>query len=204
MEWQVRAESSLFYYRYGSFETKAHGMILICEDCRRDEIAKQIIRQTMWSRKSLLKEQYSETNKPVRYSRSPIKLRAQYEHVYLTTPALLATSLKRIYNEEETIETTIDDGERAYNPKEGNWVDWPNRYFLNPAFDILLLVYFFSAAKGLRHLLMGEWADHFSELKYILCVHQEDLEVAKMYPDVTGMKEVSMYVYRPDEDSEED
>ena len=43
-----------------------------------------------------------------------------------------------------------------------------------------------------------------SELKYILCVHQEDLEVAKMYPDVTGMKEVSMYVYRPDEDSEED
>ena len=51
---------------------------------------------------------------------------------------------------------------------------------------------------------MGEWADHISELKYILCVHQEDLEVAKMYPDVTGMKEVSMYVYRPDEDSEED
>lgn len=204
MEWQVRAESSLFYYRYGSFETKAHGMILICEDCRRDDVAKQIIRQTMWSRKSLLKEQYSETDKPVRYSRSPIKLRAQYEHVYLTTPALLATSLKRIYDEEETIETTIDYGERVYNPKEGNWVDWPKRYFLNPAFDILLLVYFFSAAKSLQHLLMGEWADHISELKYILCVHQEDLEVAKMYPDVTGMKEVSMYVYRPDEDSEED
>ena len=111
MEWQVRAESSLFYYRYGSFETKAYGMILICEDCGRVEIAKQIIRQTMWSRKSLLKEQYSETNKPVRYSRSPIKLRAQYEHVYLMTPTLLATSLKRIYDEEETIETTIDDGE---------------------------------------------------------------------------------------------
>ena len=204
MEWQVRAESSLFYYRYGSFETKAHGMILICEDCGRVEIAKQIIRQTMWSRKSLLKEQYSETDKPVRYSRSPIKLRAQYEHVYLTTPTMLATSLKRIYDEEETIETTIDDGERVYNPKEGNWVDWPKRYFLNPAFDILLLVYFFSAAKSLQHLLMGEWADHFSELEYVLCVYREDLEVARMYPDVTEMKEVSMYVYRPDENSEED
>lgn len=124
--------------------------------------------------------------------------------MYLTTPTLLATSLKRIYDEEETIETTIDDGERAYNSKEGNWVDWPNRYFLNPAFDILLLVYFFSAAKNLQHLLMGEWADHFSELKYILCVHQEDLEVVRMYPDVTEMKEVSVYVYRPDENSEED
>lgn len=34
MEWQVRAEGSLFYTRYGSYETKATGMILICEDGR--------------------------------------------------------------------------------------------------------------------------------------------------------------------------
>ena len=32
MDWQLRAESSLFYYKYGSFKTKADGMILICED----------------------------------------------------------------------------------------------------------------------------------------------------------------------------
>ena len=48
MDWQLRAESSLFYYKYGSFETKADGMILICDDGNRDEIARQIIRQTMW------------------------------------------------------------------------------------------------------------------------------------------------------------
>ena len=54
-----------------------------------------------------LKERYAETDKPVRYSRSPIKLRAQYEHVYLTTPALLKTSLERIYGEEYHIQHAV-------------------------------------------------------------------------------------------------
>ena len=66
MDWQLRAESSLFYYKYGSFETKADGMILICEDGRKHEIARQIIRQTMWVRKTLLKDRYAETDKPVK------------------------------------------------------------------------------------------------------------------------------------------
>lgn len=204
MEWQIRAEASLFFSTGFRFHTRAHGMILICEDGRRNEIAMRIIRQTMWGRKTLLKEHYSETDKPVRYSRSPIKLRAQYEHVYLTTPALLAASLEQIYEEKETIETTIEEGRPSYRPKEGNWEDWPRRYFLNPAFDILLLVYFFSAVKGLQNLLQNDPASHIKEIRYILCVNREDLEVAKMYPDVTEMKEVSMYVYRPVEDTEED
>ena len=204
MEWQVRAEASLFFRGSDRFRTRANGMILICEDGMRNEIAKRIIRQTMWGRKTLLKEHYSETDKPVRYSRSPIKLRAQYERVYLTTPALLATSLERIYEEEETIESSIEEGERVYHPKEGNWVDWPQRYFLNPAFDILMLVYFFSAAKSLQHLLGDEFGSQFKELRYVLCAHPEDLEVAQMYSDVTEMKEVSVYVYRPNEDTEED
>lgn len=204
MEWQIRAEASLFFSVGFRYYTKADGMILICEDGKRDEIAKQIIRQTMWGRKTLLKEHYSQTDKPVRYSRSPIKLRAQYEHVYLTTPALLAESLERIYDERDTIETSIEEGTRSYRPKEGNWENWPERYFLNPAFDILMMVYFFSAVKGLKALLEDDPAPHIKQLRYILCVHPEDLEVARMYPDVMEMKEVSMYVYRPDEDSEED
>jgi len=93
----------------------------------------------MWGRKTLLKAHYSQNDKPVRHSRSPIKLRAQYEHVYLTTPMLLAESLDRIYNEEEDIENTIEEGNRSYLPKEGNWENWSERYFLNPAFDILML-----------------------------------------------------------------
>ena len=48
MDWQLRAESSLFYHKYGSFETKADGMILVCADGRRNEIAKQIIRHPLF------------------------------------------------------------------------------------------------------------------------------------------------------------
>ena len=44
MEWQVRAETSLFYRKYGSYETRADGMILICDDGKRDEIGSTIIR----------------------------------------------------------------------------------------------------------------------------------------------------------------
>ena len=143
MEWKVRAEASLFFRMLYKFTTKAHRMILICQGGKRNEIAKRIIRQTMWGRKSLLKDHYAETEKPVRYSKAPIRLRTQYEHVYLTTPALFSTSLDRIYREENIIENTIGEGERNYVPKEGDWEDWPQRYFMNPAFDILKLVFFF-------------------------------------------------------------
>ena len=147
MEWQVRAETSLFYRKYGSYETRADGMILICDDGKRDEIAERIIRQTMWSRKTLLKERYTETNKPIRYSRSPIKLRTQYRRVYLTTPSRLRTSLQRIYDEEQTIASTIPDAEICYDRSCGDVQVWPMWYYLNPAFDLLKFVYFFSEAK---------------------------------------------------------
>lgn len=46
MEWQVRAEGSLFYTKYGSYETKATGMLLIgCKEAR-IKAARNIIRQT--------------------------------------------------------------------------------------------------------------------------------------------------------------
>lgn len=193
MEWQIRAESSLFYRKYGSYETKADGMILICEDGKREEIAQNIIRQTMWNRKSLLKDRYSETDKPVRYSRAPIKLRAQYEHVYLTTPARLAQSLERIYDEEYYIANSVEGGSRLTDPKLGDVEVWPNRYFLNPAFDLLKLVYFFSAVK--------EDMDYSHDpgagcIQFILVVHREDLEVAGMYSDVNKWKEARILAYR--------
>ena len=47
MEWQVRAEGSLFYTRYGSYETKATGMLLVCREDARVKAARNIIRQTM-------------------------------------------------------------------------------------------------------------------------------------------------------------
>ena len=193
MEWQLRAESSLFYYKYGSFETKADGMILICDEGNRDEIARQIIRQTMWNRKTLLKDRYAETDKPIRYSKSPIKLRTQYEHVYLTTPALLPISLERIYDEEYYIENGVRGAERLKERKLGDVEVYPIRYYLNPAFDILKLVHFFAEVKDDLDMAQD---GYISPIEYFMVVYPEDLEVAQMYPDVNGAKGVNIRVYR--------
>ena len=193
MEWQLRAESSLFYYKYGSFETKADGMILICDDGNRDEIARQIIRQTMWGRKTLLRDRYTETDKPVRYSKSPIKLRTQYEHVYLTTPNTLSMSIDRIYDEDYYIEKGVKGAQRLREPKLGDVELYPNRYYLNPAFDILKLVYFFSEVK---EKLENPMDGYVSPIVYFMVVYPEDLEVARMYPDVNEAKGVNIRVYR--------
>ena len=193
MDWQLRAESSLFYYKYGSFETKVDGMILICEDGKKHEIARQIIRQTMWARKMLLKDKYAETDKPVKYSRSPIKLRTQYERVYLTTPALLPISLERIYDEEYYIENGVRGAERLKERKLGDVEVYPIRYYLNPAFDILKLVHFFAEVKDDLDMAQD---GYISPIEYFMVVYPEDLEVAQMYPDVNGAKGVNIRVYR--------
>ena len=193
MEWQIKAEASLFFYKYGSFETKADGMIMICDDGKRNEIARQIIRHTMWDRKRLLKEHYTETDKPVRYSRSPIKLRTQYEHVYLTTPSLLSVSLNRIYDEDYYIENGVKGATPVDDPKQGDVEVYPHRYYLNPAFDILKLVYFFSTVKSDVELSQKL---HIPEVQRTMVVYPEELDVARMYPDVNEAKGVSIRAYR--------
>ena len=168
-------------------------MILICEDGKKHEIARQIIRQTMWARKTLLKDKYAETDKPVKYSRSPIKLRTQYERVYLTTPALLPISLERIYDEEYYIENGVRGAERLKERKLGDVEVYPIRYYLNPAFDILKLVHFFSEVKDDLDLAQDGYV---SPIEYFMVVYPEDLEVARMYPDVNEAKGVNIRVYR--------
>lgn len=198
MDWQLRAESSLFYYKYGSIKTKADGMILICEDGRKREIARQIIRQTMWARKTLLKDKYAETDKPVKYSRSPIKLRTQYERVYLTTPALLPISLERIYDEEYYIANGVQGAHRLDERKLGDVEVYPIRYYLNPAFDILKLIHFFAEVKDDLDMAQD---GYISPIEYFMVVYPEDLEVAQMYPDVNEAKGVNIRVYRPAQDT---
>ncbi len=75
MEWQIKAEGSLFYTRYGSYATKATGMLLVCREAVRDQVAIQLIRQTMYQRRQLLRENCLERNRPTAWSRSPIKLK---------------------------------------------------------------------------------------------------------------------------------
>ena len=148
MEWQVRAEGSLFYTKYGSYETKASGMLLVCREDMREEIAQNIIRHTMWHRRRLLRNSCLERNKPTRWSRSPIVLSSRYEHVYLTTPGRLSESLERIWNEDDYIDYLCEDGGiRLGEQGVGDIEIEARRLFVNPACDLLKYVRFFSAAK---------------------------------------------------------
>lgn len=151
MEWQVLAEGSLLYTRHGSYETRATGMLLVCREDAREQAAKNIIRQTMWNRRQPLRECCVERDRPVRWSRSPIKLKAQYGRVYLTTPAMLTLSLDRILGEEVSIQALCEETGGSCPGSQGVGEDiqaWPRRMFVNPACDLLKYVRFFSAVKS--------------------------------------------------------
>ncbi len=192
MEWQMRAESSLFYTKYGSYETKADGMIMLCNNGMREKIAENIIRQTMWNRRSLLSGDYTERDKPVRYSRSPIKLRHQYEKVYLTDFTGFSIALKRIIAEEKTLNAVIGNGRWLNRPELGDFEEWPMRYFINPAYDLLKLVHFFSAVK--EHIELEKKSTFGSmDMKYGLIMYKDDFPILRMYPDVKNYERVSIY-----------
>ena len=201
VEWQVRAESSLFYTRYGRYETKADGMILVCDNDKKRKIAENIIRHTMWNRKSLLNANYTERNKPVRYSRSPIKLRTQYEHVYITTPNELKHDLIKIYDEDRIIRNIAGDNTRMIDPKQGDFEDWPKRFYVSPAFDLLKLVYFFSAVKAHIELDNSPIPTHVPNITYAIMMPRKDLPIIKMYDDVLHSEKVVMYGFKSDENT---
>ena len=97
MEWQGRAEGSLFHPRYGTYEVRATGMLLIYQDGVRNRAVEQIICYTMWQRRQLLRDRRpSQRERPVRWSRAPIRLRKLYGRVYLSTPARFRQDLDRI------------------------------------------------------------------------------------------------------------
>ncbi len=148
MDWQVRAENSLFYTKYGNYETRATGMLLVCQEDKRVEVAENIIRQTMWSRKQLLKDHCVERNRPTRWSRSPIKLRVQYEHVYLTTRSGIGKSFVNIIKEENQIKRLRETEGRLVSVPDGADIElWPRRLYFNAATDLLKYVRFFAAVK---------------------------------------------------------
>lgn len=203
MEWQVRAEGSLFYTKYGSYETKTTGMILICEDGKRNKTAKNIIRQTMWSRRQLLSDVCLERNKPTCWSRSPIKLRAQYEHVYLTTPKWFQTDIEAILFSESEVDNQSKNGTRSHDSAQGDYEKWPYRFFVNPATDLLKYVYFFSAVKSLIKLLASDLPAP-PELRYAICYRKQDRPILRMYPDVIDVEGIQFYEYLTEKDDSTD
>lgn len=200
IEWQVRAEGSLFYTKYGSYETCATGMILVCQDHVRIKTAKRIIQQTMWHRRQMLSTHFTERDKPVRWSRSPIKLKAQYERVYLATVETLPTCLLRIINEKPTIEKQRGNSPELNDPAQGDYEIWPYRYFANPATDLLKFVYFFAAVMELQSCLNDPYLPN-PILRYAVCTRPEDTEILKMYPQIWKLEGLESYEYRPQQNN---
>ena len=201
MEWQLRAEGSLFYRSYGEYETRATGMLFICDDGRREEVAEKIIRQTMWSRKQLLGSgSEAERTRPVQYVRAPIRLKALYERVYLTTPSRLCESLAAIELESRIIAHFRRNSEEIHDPAQGDYEAWPYRYFVNTTTDLLKFVYYFAAAK----FLLALRREHYSELNYALILPKHDFGTLRIYPDIVNMEGAEFYEYRPAENSSSD
>ena len=188
MDWQTRAEGSLFYTKYGKPETQATGMLMVCQEEKRVEVAHNIIRQTMWNRKQLLKEHCAERNRPTRWSRSPIRLRTQYKHVYLTTRNRIAKSFHYILKQEYGKE------ERKCASGGADIELWPRRLYFNPATDLLKYVRFFADVKD--DIYMREKMEHFNgNIQYELYFQAEDDAIAHMYPDVNETEGVVFHVY---------
>ena len=201
IEWQVRAEGSLFYSKYGSYETKASGMLLVCREDMREQIAQNIIRHTMWHRRRLLRDSCIERNKPTRWSRSPIVSSSRYEHVYLTTPERLSESLERIWDEDDYIDCLCEDGGiRLGGQGVGDVKIETRRLFVNPACDLLKYVRFFSAAKTYLEETENDYIHY--EITLELYIYPEDRPVAEMYPKINELEGLSIYVYKSQEDTD--
>ena len=207
MEWQMRAESSLFYITFEEFRseinTRANGMIFVCNDDARTAAADNIIRQTMWSRKQLLKEHYAQRDKPTRWSHSPIKLRRQYEHVYLTTPSMLKEDLECIADEDAMMKCHAKNYKnRISDPALGDYEDWPTRCFDNYTTDLLKYVYFLAQV---RDDIQREKDEYMTQLTYELIFRKKDRPILRIYRDMLHSVDwVKLYVYNSPKNTDSD
>ena len=149
----------------------------------------------------LLKEHCAERNRPTRWSRSPIRLRTQYKHVYLTTRSQMERSIIRIYREKCAIQIQREEaGIEKYVsiPAEADVELWPRRLFFNAATDLLKYVRFFAAVKD--DIYMRENVERFQgfkgDVQYELRFRTEDDAIAHMYPDVNEAEGAVFHVYR--------
>jgi len=194
MDWQLRAEKSLFYKEHDDCETRATGILFICDDDKRIKIAQEIIKLTMWNRKQLINSNNSsERDRPVKYVHAPMRLTRQYEHTYLTTPSMLKASIKEIAEEKDFINECRGNSPKCLEPKDGDYEEWPYRYFVNTTTDLLKYIYFFAAAKS----LIKYRKQNSSELNYAIILPEHDYEILRMYPDVIDMEGMEFYEYRP-------
>jgi hypothetical protein len=185
MDWQIRAERSLFYWHPGRVRNDATGMLLICDEGGRIEIAKRIIRETMWQRNRLIhSDTQEELTRPLKYSRAPIRVAHYYHHAFLTTPNHVGKTLENIAAEKEFCANHRERSRKNYTFRNDNYGDFyyePHWFFANLSCDLLKFVYFFSAVKDRNE-------------RVAIVVPPEDFAIAKMYPKLA--EEVKILEYK--------
>ena len=196
MEWQLRAERSLFRHNFHEKETNATGMLFICDEDKRLKAAKAIIQETMWRRKHLVSNKsVSRRDKPVRYVRTPIRLASQYERVYLTTWGTIENIITAISAEAEIIPRLQGKHPDCQTPDQGDFEAWPYRTFVNIATDLLKHVYFFAALKS-STLLRNQ--GHSFELRHSIVLPKRDFPILNLYPELLKTEGLKIYEYHTD------
>ena len=199
VEWQMKAERSLFYRNRGDYATRATGMLLICDNDKRIEIAQRIIRTTMWHRKQLIgSSSTQERERPVRYMKAPIRLTKYFERVYLTTPDTLEYDLPAIFYENDEIERYRDGNSKSNDPNQGDYEIYPMRYFVNTTTDLLKYVYYFATMKNeieMRRKGANGGLYMPNLVNYAIRVTEKDFPILRMYPDVLDVEGSKFYVH---------
>lgn len=155
-EWQMRAECSLHYKRYDAPEKRATGIFLVCNDGCGLEIGEQIVRRTLWERKTLLKRSLRENNKRVPYGKAPIRIRAEYQYVYLAEQSevmdvlRMADASKIAYSN-----MSVRLGVSVPDYPDTNFINGtPEVHQINICCDLLALAFFYNDVK--QHVLSIE------------------------------------------------
>ena len=76
---------------------------------------------------------------------------------------------------------------------------WSERFYTNPALDLLKLVYFFSAVK--LDIYDESETGCKSGITYSIAMHKEDKPILDMYGDVKNSRRIKIYEIRSDENS---
>ena len=103
----------------------------------------------------------------------------------------------RIYGENTISPWFCAGAEREHASAVGDYVDWPYRYFCNPACDLLKFVNFFSLIK--EKIALHRSMPYISkEPYYSICIRPEDQPILEMHPDVMELEGLEVYEY-PDQ-----
>jgi hypothetical protein len=186
-EWQAFAEGSLFFRKYGTYESRATGMLLIC-DGDYIGIAEKILRYTISNRKALLKRTQLESNKKRAYSIGQIRLRPNYEKVYITDKNDLQKTLQMAENEENFVEYFANclNGHKTIGEDYDIEVH-PDRYFVNPQGDLLKFATFFNTVKShvnfIEHMKEKE-QDYVSLTKHHILIDKKFEKIARIYDNL--------------------